>query len=410
MNTIRAGMSLDRLKRLDAHMQATYIDPGILPNVQTMVYRRGELVHQSVLGWADVERGIPLQEDHIFRIYSMTKPITSLAFMMLVEEGQVSLNDPVSRFLPKWAGLEVYAGGTLGQFNTQPVKRPMQMVDLLRHTAGLSYFIQVGSPIDEAYRTLGIGTTTKPDEFIAALGGLPLEFSPGEAWHYSVATDVLGYLVGHISGVPCEQFMKQRILEPLGMHDTDFYVPEEKISRFMPCYALTPQGRVLFDDVQKSPYLAPPHFVSGGGGLVGTAADYLRFCRMLLRGGELDGVRLISPKTLELMTMNHLPDGQDIAALARSPIARSETGSAGVGFGLGFGITLNPALTLIPGTPGEYHWGGAAGTAFWIDPQEDLAVLFMTQVLNAPPSVRQTFRTMVYAAMTESATSWPTLA
>lgn len=408
--TTKAGMSLERLQRLDAHLKAAYLDTGLLPNTLTLVYRRGEVVHLGVQGWADVERQIPVREDSIFRIYSMTKPITSLAFMMLVEEGRVALADPVSSLIPAWEGLEVHSGGTLGNFSTQAAKRPMQMLDLLRHTAGLSYFIQVGSPIDEAYRALGLGVKTNLEDFIAGLGTLPLEYSPGEAWHYSAATDVLGYLVDRISGQPFEQFVRERILQPLGMVDTDFYVPEGKRERFMPCYALTAQGRVIFDPVENSPYLQAPHFVSGGGGLVGTAADYLRFCRMLLRGGELDGVRLIGPKTLELMTMNHLPGGADIAALARSPIARSETGSAGVGFGLGFGVTLNPALTLIPGTPGEYHWGGAAGTAFWVDPVEDMAVVFMTQVLNAPPSVRQHLRTQIYAALEESNTGYSTLA
>lgn len=404
--TTKAGMSLERLQRWDGHVKATYVDAGILPSAQTLVYRRGELVHQSVIGWADVERGIPLREDSIFRIYSMTKPITSVAFMMLVEEGKVSLNDPVSRFIPEWAGLEVFADGELGNYRTTLTKRPMQMVDLLRHTAGLSYVIQQGGKVDDAYRKLSLGLKTTLDEMITAMAGLPLEFSPGEAWHYSAATDVLGYLVGKISGVPFEQFVKTRILEPLGMVDTDFSVPADKVERFMPCYALTERGRVIFNAVEGSHYLNAPHFVSGGGGLVGTAADYLRFCRMLLRGGELDGVRLIGPKTLELMTMNHLPGGADMAALARSSIARSESGSAGVGFGLGFAVTLDPALTLVPGNVGDFYWGGAAGTYFWIDPLEDLAVIFMTQTLYYPDRARQTLRTMVYAALEDTPT-WP---
>lgn len=404
--TIKAGINLERLQRWERHVKETYVDAGILPNAQTLVYRQGELVHQSVIGWADVERQIPVREDSIFRIYSMTKPITSVAFMMLVEEGRVSLSDPVSRFIPGWAGLEVFEGGELGSYRTAPVKRPMQMVDLLRHTAGLSYLIQQGGKLDDAYRKLGLGLKTDLDEFIAGIAGLPLEFSPGEAWHYSAATDVLGYLVGKIAGVPFEQFVKSRILEPLGMVDTDFFVPAEKVGRFMPCYALTEQGRVIFNAVEGSHYLGAPRFVSGGGGLVGTAADYLRFCRLLLRGGELDGVRLISPKTLELMTMNHLPGGADIASLSRSAIARSESGSAGVGFGLGFAVTLDPTLTLVPGNVGDFYWGGAAGTYFWIDPLEDLAVVFMTQTLYYPDRVRQTLRTMVYAALEDSPT-WP---
>lgn len=402
MTTQKAGFSLDRLARWDEHVKATYLDPGVLPCAMTLVYRHGEIVHQSVQGWADVERRVPLREDHLFRIYSMTKPITSLAFMMLVEEGKVSLNDPVSAFIPEWAGLQVATGGGLGSFQTEAPRRPMRMIDLLRHTAGLSYFIQQGSPLDEAYRTLGLGTATTLEEFIAALSGLPLQFHPGEVWHYSVATDVLGYLVGKISGLPFETFLKTRILEPLGMHDTDFFVPVAKAGRLTACYALTERGRVLFDDPQRSPYLAPPHFVSGGGGLVSSTADYLRFCRLLLGGGELEGVRLIGPKTLELVTSNHLPGGADMATLARSPIALTETNSEGVGFGLGFAVTLNPAPALVPGNAGAYSWGGAAATAFWIDPLEDLAVIFMTQLLYAPDRLRRSLQTFVYAAMTES--------
>lgn len=408
--TTKAGISLERLERLDAFLKAKYIDTGILPNTQLLVFRRGELAYQSEQGWADVERGIPLRADHIFRIYSMTKPLTSIAFMMLVEEGKVSLSDPVSSVIPEWARLEVLTGGKLGDFQTEPPKRPMQMVDLLRHTAGLSYHIQQGSPLDAAYRELGLGIKTSLDEFIAALAKLPLDFSPGEAWHYSAATDVVGYLVGKISGQPFEEFLRERILKPLGMVDTDFYVPADKVERFMPCYALTPKGRVIFDGAQQSHYLAPPHFVSGGGGLVGTAADYLRFCRMLLRGGELGGVRLISPKTLKLMTSNHLPGNQDLLGAARSNIAADPVASAGVGFGLGFAVSLDPALSLSLGTAGSYSWGGAAATTFWIDPTEDMAVVFMTQLLMAPETLGREIRTQVYAALTESATGPRSLA
>lgn len=408
--TTKAGMSTERLARWDQHVQDVYLGTGILPGALTTVYRRGEVVHHSVQGMADVERNIPLREDHIFRIYSMTKPIASVAFMMLVEEGRVSLNDPVSAFIPEWAGLDVLTGGKLGSFTTEAPRRPMRMIDLLRHTAGLSYFIQQGSPIDDAYRQLGIGTRTTLDEFITALAGVPLQFHPGEVWHYSAATDVVGYLVGRISGMPFEQFLKTRILEPLGMHDTDFYVPAGKAERLTAMYALTEKGRVLADDPQKSPFLAPPHFVSGGGGLVSTAADYLRWCRFLLRGGELDGVRLISPRTLQLMTTNHLPGGADMASLAKSPIALTETNSEGAGFGLGFTVADRPALSLVPGNAGMYSWGGAAATAFWVDPADDLAVVFMTQLLYAPDRLRRSLQTFVYAAMTDSATLHPSQA
>ncbi|MFC3832567.1 MULTISPECIES: serine hydrolase domain-containing protein [Deinococcus] len=399
-----AGISTDRLHAWEAHVKAAYLDTGILPNALTLVYRRGEIVHQHVQGHADVEASRALRQDDIFRIYSMTKPITSLAFMMLVEDGRVALNDPVSSVIPEWAGLGVWAGGELGSFTTTPPGRPMRMVDLLRHTAGLSYIIQQGGKVDAAYRSLGIGSQTDLDGFIAALADVPLEFSPGESWHYSAATDVLGYLVGKISGLPFEDFVRERILGPLGMTDTDFFVPEGKTGRFMPCYVLTPQGRVVFDAPPSSPYLAPPHFVSGGGGLVSTAADYLRLCRMLLRGGELDGARIVGPKTLELMTRNHLPGGADMAGMARTPIAVSESSGAGVGFGLGFAVTLDPARALRAGNAGDYSWGGAAGTYFWIDPVEDMAVIFMTQLILSPDRIRDDLRTFVYSALTDSPT------
>ncbi|GHF44799.1 CubicO group peptidase (beta-lactamase class C family) [Deinococcus metalli] len=408
--TMTAGISTDRLHAWEDHLRATYLDTGVLPNALTLVYRRGEIVHQHAQGFADVEAGVALRDDHIFRIYSMTKPITSLAFMMLVEDGKVALGDPVSRVIPEWANLGVWTGGELGRFTSEPPRRPMLMVDLLRHTAGLSYHIQQGGRLDGAYRALGLGTTTTLEGMITALADLPLEYAPGEAWHYSFATDVLGAVVGRIAEQPFEEFVRQRILGPLGMVDTDFSVAPDKAGRFMPCYALTPQGRVLYDARATSPYLAAPHFVSGGGGLVSTAADYLRFCRMLLRGGELDGARLIGPKTLELMTRNHLPGGADIATLMRSAIAASETGSAGVGFGLGFAVTLDPARSLRIGNAGDFYWGGAAGTYFWIDPTEDLAVIFMTQLLLSPDRVRDDLRTFVYSAITDSPTRPRTLA
>ena len=408
--TSKAGMNLERLDRWEGHLKAKYLDAGLLPNALTLVYRRGEVVHQHAQGWADIDSRLPIDTDSIFRIYSMTKPITSLAFMMLLEEGKVSLSDPVSTVIPGWEGLGVYAGGGPGQYQTVPPARPMQMLDLLRHTSGLSYFIQQGGKLDAAYRELGLGYKTTLDELIEALGTLPLEFSPGEAWHYSAATDVLGYVVGQVAGQPFEDFVRQRILHPLGMHDTDFFVPPDKAERFMTCYALTPGGLSVFDNLLKSRYFQPPHFVSGGGGLVGTAADYLRFCRMLLRGGELNGVRLISPKTLHLMGANHLPGGADLSQLARSPIALSESGSAGVGFGLGFAVTLSPARMLLPGSAGDLSWGGAAGTYFWVDPLEDLAVVFMTQTLYSPPSLRSELRTHIYAALEDSNAALSTLA
>jgi CubicO group peptidase (beta-lactamase class C family) len=292
----------------------------------------------------------------------------------------------------------------------------MQIVDLMRHTSGLTYGFQQRSNVDATYRDKQIGAVEKAgtlDTMVADLAKIPLEFSPGEAWNYSVSTDVLGYLIGKISGIPFEQFLKERIFNPLGMADTDFFVPADKAHRFAACYNADPGGMMSFHAVEKkggltlqddpttSSFLTRPSFISGGGGLCSTAADYLAFCRALLNGGELGGVRLIGPKTLALMTTNHLPGGRDLPEMSRSMFA--EATYNGIGFGLGFSITMDPAKTLIPGSPGEYAWGGAATTSFWIDPKEELIAIFMTQVLpSSAYPVRRELRTMIYSAITDS--------
>ncbi|HUO93425.1 MAG TPA: serine hydrolase domain-containing protein [Rhizomicrobium sp.] len=409
-----AGMSPDRLARIDRFLKTHYVDTGKLAGTLVMVSRLGKIVLSSVQGHADRERKKPLHEDTLFRIYSMTKPITSVAFMMLVEEGKVALEDPVHRFIPEWKNLGVFAGGVVGQFLTKPTSAPMRMVDLLRHTSGLTYGFQARTNVDAAYRKLGIGHAaigagaTAPgltlDEAIGALAQVPLEFSPGTAFNYSISTDVLGYLIGKISGQPFEQFLKERIFTPLGMGDTAFHVPEDKRSRFAACYALGQKGEVVLqDDPEKSAFLAPPHFVSGGGGLVGTASDYMKFCRMLLAGGRAsDGTRLLGPKTVELMAMNHLPGGKELMEMSVSMF--TEAGNAGVGFGLGLAPTVNVARTMVAGNVGSYFWGGAASTTFWCDPKEDLAVVFMTQFMPSTHyPIRRDLRTMVYAAIEETA-------
>ena len=395
------GLSTERLARIDNLLQTRYLDTGRLPCAVTLVERRGQIAHHSALGYMDVERQRAVQNDTIFRIYSMTKPLTSVAFMMLVEEGLVALDDPVHRFIPQWRDLGVYEAGFLETFRTRRTSRPMRMIDLLRHTSGLTYDFQQRTNVDAAYRKHRLGQIGGPlslDGMIDGLAKMPLEFSPGDSWNYSVATDVVGYLVGKISGMPFEQFLKQRILVPLQMHDTDFYVPESKASRFAACYRFgADQPMRLADDPRTSPYLGEPTFVSGGGGLVSTMSDYLRFCRMLLNGGSLDGARLLSPKTLELMTMNHLPNGKDLTQLSISLF--SEATYSGVGFGLGFSVTLDPARTLLPGTAGDFSWGGMASTYFWIDPREELIVIFMTQLMpSATYPLRRELRTLVYSA------------
>ena len=399
-----AGMSKAALDRLENHLKQRYIDAGRFPGTQLLVYRRGKIVHSTVQGFADVERKAPVKDDTIFRIYSMTKPITSVAFMMLVEEGRVALDEPVHKYIPEWKNLGVFQAGTYPAFLTKPPIRPMLIVDLLRHTSGLTYGFQQRSNVDAAYRDKKIGEVVKAgtlQSMIDDLATIPLEFSPGEAWNYSVATDVLGYLIGLISGKPFEQFLKERIFNPLGMNDTDFFVPKDKAHRFAACYSAEKGGITLQDDPADSSFLSPPSLISGGGGLCSTAADYLTFCRALLNGGELGGVRLLGPKTLKLMTSNHLPGGVDLPVLSRSLF--SEASYNGVGFGLGFAVTMNPAQTMIAGSTGEYFWGGAATTSFWIDPAEELITIFMTQVLpSSAYPLRRELRTMVYAAITDS--------
>ena len=410
-----AGMSKAALDRAEDHLKRRYIDAGRFPGTQLVVYRRGKVVHSAVQGFADVERKVPVKDDTIFRIYSMTKPITSVAFMMLFEEGRVALDEPVHKYIPEWKDLGVFVAGTGPAFLTRPPSRPMQIVDLLRHTSGLTYGFQQRSNVDAFYRMKKIGEVEKAgtlDLMIEDLAKIPLEFSPGEAWNYSVATDVIGYLIGKISGQPFEQFLKERIFDPLGMSDTGFYVPADKAHRLAACYSADPQGATfhatdrkggltLQDDPATSSFLSPPTFISGGGGLCSTAADYLTFCRALLNGGQLGDVRLIGPKTLALMTSNHLPGGLDLPGMSRSLF--SEATYNGIGFGLGFAVTMDPAKTLIPGSPGEYNWGGAATTSFWIDPVEELITIFMTQVLpSSAYPLRRELRTMVYAAITES--------
>lgn len=292
----------------------------------------------------------------------------------------------------------------------------MLIVDLLRHTSGLTYGFQQRSNVDAAYREMKIGEIQKfgtLQSMIEDLARIPLEFSPGDAWNYSVSTDVIGYLIGKISGKPFDQFLKERILSPLGMTDTDFFVPANKVHRFAACYSADPKSGMTFhindrkndltlqDDPTRSSFLSPPPLISGGGGLCSTVADYLTFCRTLLNGGELGSVRLIGPKTLALMTSNHLPGGRFLPEMSRSMF--SEAAYNGIGFGLGFQVTMDPALTLIPGSAGEYAWGGVASTAFWIDPAEELITIFMTQVIPSSAfPIRRELRTMVYAAITDS--------
>ncbi len=397
------GMCSQRLAHIDRFLADQYIANGRLPCALLQVAREGKLVHQTVLGKASLETGAPLAEDSIVRIYSMTKPITSVAFMMLVEEGLVALDDPVHRFIPSWRELGVYVAGLPGAFQTRPTDSPMRMIDLLRHTAGLTYGFQTRTNVDAAYRKARLEPfeqTEGLDGFVDGLSKLPLEFSPGTAWNYSVATDVLGYLVGKISGQPFDQFLRQRIFEPLGMADTAFHVDDDKAGRFAQCYLKGASGKLEALSAGRD-FRQPTNAPSGGGGLVSTAADYMRFCEALRQGGVLGDARLIGPKTLRLMRENHLPDGRDLADLSVSMF--SEATYRGVGFGLGFAVTTDVARTGIAGSAGEYWWGGAASTAFWIDPVEDVCVVFLTQFMpSSLYPIRRELRTMVNAAVLDS--------
>ena len=396
------GFDPDRLAAIDAFLKARYLDTGRLPNAQLLIARDGEIAHFSHQGAAR-EGGSNIDERSLFRIASMTKPITSLAFMMLVEEGKVAVDTPVHHVLPEFKGVGVYDGGGGGvPFVTKATTEPMRMLDLLRHTAGLTYGFQNRSNIDAAHRESKLESwhgNHDLDGFVAALGKLPLEFSPGTAWNYSVATDVLGAVVQRVSGMPLDQFFATRIFDPLGMHDTFFAVPEDKTDRLTDCYTLVEgKGRVMYDRGEASAWSRQPKLLSGGGGLVSTALDYHRFCRMCENGGTLDGARIVGRKTLDLMTMNHLPGGKDLSSLSRSLF--SETQNAGTGFGLGFAVTQDVARTMIPGSKGEYYWGGMFSTAFFIDPVERLHMVFMTQL---SPSglypIRRELKTMIYAAL-----------
>ena len=396
------GFDTARLARIDSFVKENYLDNGKLPHAQVLVAHRGEIAHFSSQGSAR-EGGQAIDETSLFRIASMTKPVTSIAFMMLLEEGKVALDTPVHRVLPEFRELGVYNGGGGGvPFATKPLSRPMLMLDLLRHTSGLTYGFQNRSNIDLAMREGKLENwhgNLDLDGFIGALGKLPLEFSPGDEWNYSVSTDVLGAVVARLEGKTLDQVFADRIFGPLGMNDTFFAVPESKIDRLTDCYTFVPgKGKVMYDRGAESAWSRMPKLLSGGGGLVSTALDYHKFCRMLLNHGELDGARIVGRKTLELMTMNHLPGGSDLSAMSRSLF--SEAANAGTGFGLGFAVNLDPAKSMVPGSAGEFYWGGMFSTAFFVDPVEEVTMVFMTQL--SPSStypIRRELKTLIYSAL-----------
>jgi CubicO group peptidase (beta-lactamase class C family) len=388
------GLDRERLARIDRHF-ARYVDDGRLPGWQILVSRRGRVVHSSTYGRADRESDRPVTPDTIWRIYSMTKPITSVAAMMLYEEGGFELLDPVSLYIPSFADVRVYAGGPAAKPVTVAAIEPVRVWHLLTHTAGLTYGFHRVHPVDEMYRQSGFDLDVPADHDLAdccdAVARLPLLFQPGAEWNYSMATDVLGRIVEVVAGMPLDRFFAERIFGPLGMLDTGFWAAGPgRQDRLAALYAAAPGPTSVRFDQLGSIALAPPVALMGGGGLVSTAADYHRFAQMLLGKGELEGVRLLGSRTVEYMTRNHLPGGADLQSFGRPLFA--ETRFDGVGFGLGLAVVQDPAAYRTLVSAGEFNWGGMASTAFWVDPAEQIAVIFMTQLM---PSSSYRLRTQL---------------
>lgn len=395
------GLSTERLRRVD-ELTHGYVDSGRLPCALTVIARRGEVVHHDVYGEADIETGRPLEADDVFRIYSMTKPITSIALMQLYESGQVLLESPVSRYIPPFADIAVFEAGNEDDYTTNPIARPITVHDVLTHMAGFTAGFQFQTPVDGLYRRRGIGDLTRPDFTLEAamdqLAALPLLFQPGSSWAYGMSTDVCGRIVEIVSGQPLDEYFRMHITGPLGMDDTDFWVPEGKLSRLTSNYVRDRKKQLRsIDSVGHTTFDERPIFLSGAGGLVSTAADYQRFVQMLGAGGSLGDVRVIGRKTLQYMAMNHLPGRATLNEMGQSTFA--ETAMEGVGFGLGFSVVVDPAATQSVASAGEYGWGGAASTMFWVDPAEELTVLFLTQLL---PSATYPIRRQLRAAVNQA--------
>lgn len=398
-----AGLSLDRLANIEAHIERQYIQKGKLPGTLTLVARHGKIAYLKAQGKMDVERNRPVTEDTLFRIYSMTKPITSIAMMQLYEQGLFLLDDPVYKYIPSWKDLRVYVSGVYPNFITKRAGRHMTIRDLMTHTSGLTYGFMNRTNVDAAYRELRLDGNRKLslESLVETLGTLPLEFSPGSAWNYSVATDVLGYLIQVISGKSLDDYFQQHIFAPLEMVDTSFRVGPAKLDRLSACYLYqSGDSYTLQDDPQDSYYSGDSAYLSGGGGLVSTIGDYYRFAQALVNGGVLEGNRIIGRKTLQFMTMNHLPGNQDLPGLSVG--AFSETPYEGTGFGLGVSVKLDVAKSQINGSVGEFGWGGMASTNFAVDPAEDLVVIFMTQLIpSSSYPIRQELRSLVYGSLVD---------
>jgi CubicO group peptidase (beta-lactamase class C family) len=397
------GLNADRLAAMPAYFKTNYIDTGKVPCMGLLVSRGGEIAHESYTGSTEMGGKEPISAETIFRIYSMTKPITTLAIMMLLEECKIRLDHPVSRYIPEYKNAMVWDGGTAAAPKLRKPDREMTVLDLVTHTSGLTYGFLFQDETDEIYRNSKVGHPKDTLQDMARqIGQLPLAFSPGTEWRYSHSIDVLGALVEIISGQPLDEFFRERIFGPLGMDDTDFWVPPEKIHRLMACYQKDAKtGETTLADpggAASKLYSKRPNLLNAGGGLASTMRDYHRFALMLLRGGTLDGARIISPKTWEFMRQNHLPDNQTMRGMGRS--AFTEVMADGVGFGLGGSVVTDIVQTRQPGSDGTFSWGGLASTFFWIDPEEELIAIQATQLMpSSTYPMRMQFQQLVYSAI-----------
>jgi CubicO group peptidase (beta-lactamase class C family) len=400
------GFDPARLDRIDRHF-ARYVEDGRLPGWLVTVSRHGKLAYVSAYGARDVEAGLPVESDTLWRIYSMSKPVTSVAAMILYEEGAFELTDPVSRYIPSFGNVRVFAGGSDVKPVTVPAAAPVRIWHLLSHTSGLTYGFHRAHPVDAIYRAQGFEWGSPRGVDLAGCcdewAGMPLLFQPGAEWNYSVATDVLGRVVEVVSGQSLDEFLASRVLGPLGMTDTAFWAGPGQASRLGALYTPGPNGRAGRLDAFGNAFYEEPVFLSGGGGLVSSAADYHRFTQMLLHqpdspGGELEGTRLLGPRTVAYMTRNHLPGGADLESFGRPLFA--EAPLRGTGFGLGFAVVTDPAAGKTLTSAGEFSWGGAASTAFFVDPAEQLTVSFFTQLMpSSAHPIRSQLRQLVYQAL-----------
>lgn len=396
-----AGFDEGRLERITEHLDRRYLEPGKIAGCQVTVERGGHVAYHRSFGRRDLEADRPVTEDTIWRIYSMTKPITGVALLSLYEHGHFQLDDPVHRFLPQWRDLKVRERTPDGETRLVEPRRPMTIRDLLMHTSGLGYEGRGPALLGSSPDLPGNQPGATLDTVIDWLADRPLHSHPGERWRYSVSTDVCGKLVEIISGRSFDEYLQEEILDPLGMVDTGFHVPDEGLDRFAASYRRNSRKQLrLVESQQDSEYRRPPSYLSGGGGLVSTSADYLRFCRMLANGGELGGVRILGRHTVEMMASNHLPGGADLREVATGGFG--EVGFDGMGFGLTVAVSMGPVRTGVLGSAGSYSWGGFASTIFWIDPAEDLVVVFMTQLIPSGTfNFRDQLKTIVYPAIAE---------